>query len=247
MFRMSSVFVRADSPLRRAEDLAGKRVGLPEWAQTAAVYTRGWLAEHLGLDLTTIDWIQAGVNEPGRREKVDLRLPKGIRLTPMPETSLTDLLLSGRVDAVFSAHPPAPFEADTGQIRQLLADTMTVERAYYKATGIYPIMHVIAVRHAVLKRHPWVAQNLFKAFAQARDNAVARLLELTASRVPLPWAAVHAREEIATFGALFPYGTAANQATLEAFLRFCTHQGVTSRALTVDELFPATVRANYRI
>jgi 4,5-dihydroxyphthalate decarboxylase len=246
-FRSSSMFVRADSTLRAPEDLLGRRVGVPEWAQTAAVYTRGWLSESLGLDLAAIDWVQAGVNQPGRREKVELHLPNGIRLTSMPDDTLTGLLLRGEIDAVFSAHPPAPFESNTGEIRQLLPDPMAIERSYYDATGIFPIMHVIAISDSVLTEHPWVAQNLFKAFTSARNAGVGRLLDLTASRVPLPWAAVHARQAIKDFGELFPYGVASNLATLEAFLRFCATQGVTSRMLTVGELFAATVQSTFRI
>ena len=114
-FRQSSIFVPSHSPLREAEDLAGKKVGIPEWAQTAAVYTRGWLMHELGIDLTEIQWYQAGVNEPGRREKVALALPKGVSCTVAEDRSLTEMLLEGEIDAVFSAHPPRPFELRTGK------------------------------------------------------------------------------------------------------------------------------------
>src|SRR3712207_3424288 len=99
-FRHSSLYVRADSDITRPEQLAGKRVGLPEWAQTAAIYSRGMLAHDFGVDLTSIHWHQAGVNDPGRVEKVKLNLPQGLRYTPVPEKSLTGMLLAGDVDAL---------------------------------------------------------------------------------------------------------------------------------------------------
>src|SRR6202035_3720599 len=119
IFRHSSIFVRRDGAVRTPQDLAGKRIGLPEWAQTAAVYSRGLLAHQYGIDLAGIEWIQAGVNEPGRGEKVALNLPPGIRLTPAPTKSLSRMLVEGEVDAVFSAHPPDCFESGEANITQL--------------------------------------------------------------------------------------------------------------------------------
>jgi 4,5-dihydroxyphthalate decarboxylase len=247
MFRMSSIYVRADSALTSPEQLAGLRVGLPEWAQTAAVYTRGWIAETVGIPLSSINWVQAGVNQPGRAEKVAVALPAGVNLRPAPETSLTELLRSGGVDAVFSAHPPAPFEAGTGEFRQMISDTQKVEEDYFRSTGIFPIMHVVAIRDAVLKEYPWVAQNLYKAFLAARATSLARLEELTASRFPLPWAAHHARAYYALFGELFPYGTDANHQTLEAFSRFAHQQGLSDHLIDIKDLFVPSTATSFRI
>jgi 4,5-dihydroxyphthalate decarboxylase len=247
MFRQSSIYVRADSDLRDAAQLKGKRIGLPEWAQSAAVYSRGWLMETLGIPLAEIEWFQAGVNQAGRKEKVTLNLPEGVQCTAVPQSSLTEMLLDGRLDAVFSAHPPAPFEAGTGEIRHLIPDVRAVERDYFEQTGIFPIMHVIAIRNAALERNPWIAQNLYKAFCAARAASLHRMFELTASRFPLPWASSLAEDAKALFGELFPYGVEANRTTLEAFLRFAHAQGVTSRQLAVEELFAASTLSEFRI
>src|SRR4029077_9506987 len=101
---------------------AGKRIRVPEWAQTAAVYSRGLLAHEYGVDLASIHWHQAGVNEPGRREKVALELPPGFRLTVAAERSLSEMLLGGDLDAVLSARPPAPFLVGDPRVRRLFAD-----------------------------------------------------------------------------------------------------------------------------
>lgn len=246
VFRQSSIFVRCDSSLREAEGLAGRKVGIPEWAQTAAVYVRGWLMHDLEIGLADIEWYQAGVNKPGRREKVALRLPPGVTCTPVPEKSLTEMLLGGELDAVFSAHPPLPFEQGSGEIRQLFDEPKSVEREYYLRTGIFPIMHVIAIRREVLDNNPWVAMNLMKGFQEARARSLLRAGELTASRFPIAWAQNSFSETCELFGASpFPYGLEENRRTLEAFLLFCYEQGVCERQLTPEELFPAEVGTQY--
>ena len=106
VFRQSSVYIRPDGPVTKAEDLAGRKVGIPEWGQSAAVYSRGWLQHDIGIPLSDIHWMQAGVNQPGRKEKVSLKLPDGIQYTPRPDKSLSEMLLEGEIDAILTAHPP---------------------------------------------------------------------------------------------------------------------------------------------
>jgi len=248
VFRHSSIYVRAGGPVRTPGDLAGCRVGVPEWAQTAAVYTRGLLADQYGVDLRGIDWLQAGVNEPGRAEKVRLSLPDGLRLTPRPDTSLQSLLQYGGIDAMLSAHPPAAFEAGEPWVRRLFDDPAAEERAYYAATGIFPIMHVVALRRTVLQRFPWVAKNLFDAFDAAKRRSQARLLEFTASRIPLPWGPYHAQAARAQFGGdPWPYGVEPNRTTLDAFLGWAHAQGVAQRRMQPNELFAPETLTSVRV
>jgi 4,5-dihydroxyphthalate decarboxylase len=157
------------------------------------------------------------------------------------------MLLDGTLDAVFSAHPPAPFEQGTGHVRTLIADHRRAEEAYHAATDIFPIMHVVAVKRAIFDAHPWIGPNLMSAFEAARRASLARLFELTASRFPLPWAAALASEAKERFGELFPYGVEANRATLEAFLRFAHAQGLADRVLAPEELFASNVLESFRI
>ncbi|HUZ71363.1 MAG TPA: hypothetical protein VMU87_00130 [Stellaceae bacterium] len=248
VFRHSSLYVRRDGPVRAIEDLRGRRIGIPEWAQTAAVYTRGLLVHEYGIPLDAVEWVQAGVGQPGRQEKVELKLPRGVRYSQRPDSSLDRLLLAGGVDAVMSAHAPPSFEAGDSRVARLIPDYRPVEEAYFRKTGIYPIMHVIAVRRAVLDRFPWVATNLLEAFEAAKRRSLARSLEITASRFPVPWIAAiadHARELFG--GDPMPYGIEANRTTLEAFLRFGYEQGVCHRLLQPEDLFPAEVRTTFKI
>jgi 4,5-dihydroxyphthalate decarboxylase len=248
VFRHSAFYVRADRGIRSPKDLEGKTVGIPEWAQTAGMYARGFLAETAGVDLTKIKWVQAGMNEAGREEKVEFKLPPGMQYSQRRDTSISAMLLSGEVDAAISARVPDAFAKGGGKIVRLYPDYRADEMRYYEATGIFPIMHVIAMRRAVFERCPWVAMNLLKAFEQAKERSLERMNDLTASRIPVPWAASIAGEWGKAFGAdPFPYGLEANRKTLEAFCRFAHSQGVTATKLAPDELFPKEVRASVRV
>ncbi|HVV62629.1 MAG TPA: ABC transporter substrate-binding protein [Pseudolabrys sp.] len=248
VFRHSSFYVRADRGIRSPKDLAGKTVGIPEWAQTAGIYARGFLAENCGLDLASIRWVQAGMNEAGREEKVEFTLPKGVRYEQRRDTSISAMLLSGEIDAAISARVPDAFTNGAGKIVRLFPDYRAEEARYYADTGIFPIMHVIAMRRALFERYPWVAMNMFKAFEEAKARSLDRIHDLTASRIPVPWSAAIAGEWGKSFGAdPFPYGVEPNRKTLEAFCRFAHDQGVTAKRLTPDDLFPKEVRASVRV
>ena len=247
-FRHSSIYVRADSALATPAELAGKRIGIPEWAQTASVYTRGLLAHEFGVALTSVAWTQAGVNEPGRKEKVTLHLPPGVRYRSAPDSSLSQLLLDGELDAVLSARAPTPFRDGSGRVRRLLADPRAAELAYWKKTGIFPIMHVVAIRREIIELHPWVATNLLQGFEAAKRRSLERMADVTASPVPLPWVAEYAEASRRILGDDFwPYGVEANRATLDAFLDFAAEQGVSRRRLDVRELFVESTLGSVRV
>jgi 4,5-dihydroxyphthalate decarboxylase len=248
VFRHSAFYVRADRGIATAKDLEGKSVGIPEWAQTAGIYARGFLAETAGVDLTKIKWVQAGVDAAGREEKVEFKLPPGMQYQQRRDSSISAMLLSGEIDAAVSARPPEAFSKSAGKIVRLFPDYRADEAGYYAATGIFPIMHIIAMRRALFERHPWVAMSLLKAFDEAKSRSLERISDITASRIPLPWAATLAEESSKSFGAdPFPYGLEANRTTLEAFCRFAHDQGVTAKKLTPDDLFPKEVRASVRV
>ena len=248
VFRQSSLYVRADSPLKSAAEFAGKRIGIPEWAQTASIYTRGWLAHQVGVPLAEIEWIQAGVNQPGRVEKVELRLPDGIRYRPEPERSLNEMLLAGDIDVAMSAHPPEAAEDASGDIVRLYPNYREIEEDYYRETGIFPIMHVIALRGDTFEANRWIAMNLLKAFEEAKANAMRRAQEITATRFPFAWCFDAAAEARALFGAdFFPYGIEPNRTTLEAFLQYGFEQGVCHRRIAPEDLFPPEVQAEFKV
>jgi 4,5-dihydroxyphthalate decarboxylase len=245
VFRHSMIYAREGGMVDRPEQLAGKRVGIPEWAQTAVIYARGYLAHQVGVALDSVEWVQAGVNEPGRAEKVKLKLPLGVRLRPEPDRSLNEMLLAGDLDAVLSARPPRGLGKG---IRRLIADYEGAEEAYYRETGVFPIMHVIVIKADVLACHPWLAMNLYKAFDEAKRRSIERLSDITASHAPLPWLAPYTERMKALFGEDFwPYGLEKNRNTLQAFVDFAFEQGVCHRRVTLEELFPRQVLTSFKV
>lgn len=243
VFRQSAIYVGAQSGIVEAKHLEGRRVGIPEWAQTAGIYARGYLQHHCGVRLNEIHWVQAGVNEAGRKEKVNLSLAPGVSIEPIADRSLSEMLASGQLDAVISAREPDCFVSGHPRVRRLWPDTRPREESYYQETGVFPIMHAIVIRHAVLDRFPWIAMNLFKAFEAAKANALRHLGRATTSRVPFAWAYNAVAEAKRVFGDdPWPYGLEPNRRTLEAFLQYSHEQGVTARKLSVEELFPREVQ-----
>jgi 4,5-dihydroxyphthalate decarboxylase len=238
-FRQSSFYVAAVAGITGPGDLAGRRVGIPEWAQTAGIYARAYLQHQCGVSLGDIHWVQAGLNEAGRKEKVNLSLPEGVAIESVQDRSLTDMLLRGNLEAIISAREPEAFLAGDPRIVRLWADYRPLEEAYYRATEIFPIMHVIVVKSTTLDRDPWIAMNLFKAFEEAKENSLHGLASATTSRIPVPWFREALREAREIFGDdCWPYGIEPNRRTLEAFLQYCCEQGITGRNLQIEELFP---------
>ncbi|OGA66352.1 MAG: hypothetical protein A3G81_33300 [Betaproteobacteria bacterium RIFCSPLOWO2_12_FULL_65_14] len=240
VFRHSAIYVGRDSAIKKPKDLEGRKVGVPEWAQTAGIYVRGLLQHEYGVDLARIDWYQAGVQQPGRIEKVKLNLPAGVRVTPVPGKSLAQMLAGGELDAVISARDPGG--------KRLFDDYISLEAEYFKKTRIFPIMHVMVLRRAVYERDRWIAMNLLKAFEEAKRKSMARLVEIGLSHVPMPWLAEHARRWRSVAGEDFwPYGIEGNRPTLEAFTQYAYEQGVTARRLEVEELFAPETRESFKI
>jgi 4,5-dihydroxyphthalate decarboxylase len=246
VFRHSSMYVRSDSQIDHPSQLRGRRVGIPEWAQTAAVYSRALLVHEYGVPLSDVEWFQAGVNQPGRKEKVGLAIPDGISYTQVPTRSLSDMLVAGDLDAVFSAHPPECFEHGDGSVVRLVRDAATVEREYFARTRIFPIMHTVAIRREVVEENPWVPATLFKGFEEAKRRSLRRVEDMTISRFPVPWLQACAGS-VGADDDPWPYGVEKNRATLDAFLEYAYEQGVVSARLSPERLFAASVDEGFRI
>ncbi len=241
VFRHSAIYVRPGAGIAAPKDLEGRRVGVPEWAQTAGIYVRGLLQHEYGVDLRAIDWVQAGVNAPGRKEKIALTLPPGLKLTPAPDKSLSGMLASGEIDAAVSAREP-------GNAKRLFEDYQPLELAYWRKTRIFPIMHVVVLRRETYERNRWLAMNLMQAFEIAKQRSLARAIELSVSHMPLPWVADSASRWRDLAGKDFwPYGVEPNRATLEAYLQYAFEQGVCRRRLAVEEVFAPETLSSYKI
>ena len=250
VFRHGSIFVHDNSPVKTAADLKGRRVGVPQWTQTAVTYVRGFLQHECGVPLTSIDWIQAGVNQAGRKEMTTFELPAGFKLTSVPDNSLGPMLVSGEIDAVISARPPNVFLDGRHGVKRLIPDYREQERRYFQKTGIFPIMHVMVLRRDAYEANRWIARNLMEAFEQAKRACLPELYQGQTSFLPTAWGNDHAEETNRLLfgdGDPWPYGVEQNRKTLEPFLGFCHEQGVTRRRLALEELFPKEVSVELRI
>ena len=194
-FRHSCIYVNADSGIREPKDLIGKRIGNPEYQMTAPVWIRGILSDEYGVPVTSATYFQGGEEEPGRPEKLPLKLPPEIQVRSIPlDRTLSAMIVSGEIDALYATRAPSTFKTAPDRVRRLLENYPAAEREYFQKTKIFPIMHVIAIRRDVYEENPWVAQSLFKAFTLAQREAYEDLRETAALKVMLPWLVWHTEE-----------------------------------------------------
>jgi 4,5-dihydroxyphthalate decarboxylase len=249
MFRHSCVYVNVDSGIDKPEDLVGKTVGCPEYQMTAAVWLKGILADRHGVPVESVRYRTGGLEQPGRSE-TPMELPPQFDVRPIPSTStLSELLDSGEIDALYTAHMPSSFAQGSPRVRRLWSDTADVEQQYFAETGIFPIMHTVVVRSDVYAANPWVMRSLTAAFEAAKEKATADLFETTALKTMLPWLTAEAERTRDVFGTndFWPYGLEANHDTLSTFLRYSHEQGLSPRRLAPEELFAPETLAVSRI
>jgi 4,5-dihydroxyphthalate decarboxylase len=244
-FRFGIIYVNRARGIHAPGDLRGKRIGVPEWAQTATVYARGFLAHDFGVPLTGVEWVQAGINERGRAEKVEMELPAGVRITRVSDKSLSEMLDAGEIDGLIGATVPACFGTNPDVVR-LFPDFRTMDERFFARTRVHPIMHVVAMRKAILRDNPWAARNLLNAFDEARRRSLARLAR--SGHFALPWHAEHAAAMREMFGGdYFPYGVEANRAALTMFLQYAYEQGIAHRRVQPEDIFPAGISVSAQV
>lgn len=237
MFRHQSIYVNKESGITTPADLIGKRVGVPEYQLTAVVWQRGILAEHYGVPVESVKYFTGGMEQPGRFEKIKLKLPPEISVTPIAaDQTLSALLAAGELDAVYAAGEPVGF-GTLPQLGRLFEDFQSAEIDYYRKTGIFPIMHVIAVKRSVYEANPWIARSLTKAFNESLEIAYADLAQRNALMVMLPWLARHLDETVSVLGPRYwDYGLEANRHVLETFSRYSHEQGLAARPRAAEDI-----------
>ena len=239
-FRHGCIYVRKGAGIRRPQDLKGKRVGTTQYSSTAVTYMRGMLKDEYGLEARDMHWFMGGLTKPTETPLIPLDLPPEIRLDFVPEgDTLERMMVEGRLDALLSIYIPKLFEDGWEGIERLFPDFKSVEKDYYARTGIFPIMHTIALREDVVREHPWVPASLYAAFCEARDIALEGLWDTDALRLGLPWLIDHVEEAWRTFGKDFwAYGLAANRPALEALGRYVHEQNFSPRVVRAEEIWP---------
>jgi 4,5-dihydroxyphthalate decarboxylase len=187
-----------------------------------------------------INWVQGGLENPGRREKFPLNLPPGFPLTAAPDgRSLSQMLAEGELDVVMAARRPSVFTSGHPKVRRLYPDYRAAERDYFRKTGIFPIMHAVGVRRDIHDKHPWLAASIYKAFVQAKRLSEAEFAETTALKIGLPWVNAEYDATRELMGDDFwSYGlNDANRRTLAAMARYSYQQGLAVRLISVEEMF----------
>ncbi len=238
-FRHSCIYVRADAGINEPRDLIGKRVGSTQFAATAVVFMKGMLKDEYGVDQSDMEWFIGGLDKPTETPLIPLATPPGVRLRFLGAgETLENMMAEDRLDALLSIYIPPSFLAGSPRIRRLFPDYRDVEKNYYRRTGIFPIMHTLAMRRDVHDAHPWAAKSLFDAFLTARKLALDELYDTDALRVGLPWLLDHVEELWSVFGRdWWPYGIEANRPTLEALGRYVFEQGLSPRVLAPEDMF----------
>ena len=237
LFRHSAIYIRTDRGIQGPEDLAGKLVGVPEYQMTAALWIRGILQDQFGVAPHAMRWRTGGLEDPGREEKSKLAIP-GLDLAPIPPSeTLSGQLASGALDALVSALAPSCFGPDPA-IARLFPDYRAAEEAYYRASGIFPIMHVVGIRKSLVQRHPWLPVSVFNAFVRAKDFNTRNMEKIGHLFTTLPWPVEELQRARALMGHDFwSYGVDTNRRELDAITRYAHEQGLTSRRIALDELF----------
>jgi 4,5-dihydroxyphthalate decarboxylase len=237
-FRHRCIFINTTSGIERPEDLRGKRMGVPEYSMTAAVWLRGLFQHEYGVPPEEIDWVQAGEEHPGRKDRVDFEMPAGVRMESRPDTTLNAMIESGEIDAMMSPRMPTCFLNGSPRVRRLFPNYKQAEMEYFRKTGLFPIMHVMVIRRAIYDAHPWVAQSLYKGFCAAKDLCMKELYDTNVLRVSLPWTSAEYEETRALMSSdYWPYGIAPNRANLETLHSYLYEQGLIKQRLNLDELF----------
>jgi 4,5-dihydroxyphthalate decarboxylase len=238
-FRHTSIFIRTDKGIREPRDLIGRRVGTPEYQLTACVWARAFLEDDYGVKPSDVTWVLGGIEQPGRPEKIKLKLPADIRLETAPEgKSLNVLLEDGQIDAFIGPRAPSCFDRGHPHVDWLFSDPAAEAADYFRRTGVFPIMHVLGLRRELAQENPWLPAAILKAFEQSKAVALAKLKDVAATKVTMPFVEEQLRSIRRLMGEDFwPYGLDANRKVLDTFLEHHYRQGLSPRRVKAEELF----------
>ncbi|MEA3026305.1 MAG: 4,5-dihydroxyphthalate decarboxylase [Alphaproteobacteria bacterium] len=231
-FRHGNVYINPQSGITKPEDLIGQRIGCTTMQPASNVWINGILQDRHGVPHRQQTWVVE------RDEDAPFARPAWLKVERVPRgKAAVSMLLDGELPALMTPQTPKPILDGDKRIARLFPDHVERERAYFKETSIFPIMHVTAIKQEIVDRYPWVPMMLCRAFEEAKQLAYQRMANVRV--VPLPWFAAHWEEERKLFGPdPWAYGLgAANRKTLETAVRYTHEQGMTSRLMTVDEIF----------
>jgi 4,5-dihydroxyphthalate decarboxylase len=247
-FFHTRILVRSEAGISAPADLRGKRVGVPEYQQTAAIWGRGVLQHEFGVHAREIEWFMERGADKSHGGATGFAAPAGVRVNQIPpSTNIGELLLAGELDATLLYltnrnlvdRSRIDLSADP-RVRPLFADRAAEGRRYYTKTGIYPINHTVVVRRALLERHPWIALNLYSTFAAARERLARQADAFLAPYLDTGVLGDDAKRALTRDPT--GYGIKAARPVLETIAQYVHEQGLTERRVALDEIFaPSTM------
>ena len=243
LFRHKSIYIRTDRGIKTPADLRGRKVATVGYSSSGLTHVRGILQEQYGVKPEEIEWISvqkdSGANLTGGVSDWEKIRPAGVSITDAPaDEDESTLLISGKVDAILHPADPMVYQDRNPIVERLFKDHRTVEREYFSETGIFPIMHCVAIRKKTAKANPWLAKAVFEAYSEAKFNDYEYMRKVGWVMDSLPWYGQEFNETRELMGNNFyPYGLKASKASFEAAFRYTYEQGLSNRLVTLEEMF----------
>ena len=248
VFRHKSIFVRKDRGIARPQDLAGKRIATPGYSSTSLTWIRGMLEDEYGIKPSDVEWYVSAkdstLEDSGGASKFENVLPSNLKIRTGPAgKDESEMLADGDVDALFHAMEPRCYVEGDARVGRLFENFRATEQAYFRKTGIFPIMHAVAIRRKLLDDHPQLARAIFAAYCEAKSISTRQLEKLGWANISLPWIAQEIQDTQKLMGKNYwPYGFDSNRKTLETLCRYSHRQGLASRRIDASELFHPSSR-----
>lgn len=246
MFFHTGILVRTDRGILQPQDLRGKRVGVPEYQQTSALWSRGILEHEFGVKAQDIDWFMERGPEMSHGGATGFKPPPGVRLNQIaPTSNIGEMLVSGELDATLlylnkrNLVDRSTIDIDqVAVVKPLFRDQQAEMRRFFAKTGIYPINHAVVIKRELYERHPWLALNLFHAFMAAKTEVERETLETIQSYFDTGLIDPAGRQGLLADPKA--YGMKASRQVIETISQYVHEQGLTERRVAVEEMFAAS-------
>jgi 4,5-dihydroxyphthalate decarboxylase len=241
-FRHGFIYVNTAKGIRKPTDLIGRKIGIQSFQVSANLWLRGILESEYGIPHRSLEWFAE------LDEDIEFSPPSDLKLTRLgPSDSIEEMLLSGELDAVMHSDIIAPILKRDPRVARLFPDYRKEEERYFQKTGIFPIMHVMAIREDVIEKHPWIPINMYRLFNDAKNHAMVRMQN--PRLVPLAWYREAWEEQEDLLGTdPWEYGPSdKNRNSLETLVRYSHQQGLISRLIPLDEMFVSVFQGRKRV
>lgn len=242
-------WVRSDAGIGRPQDLRGKRVGVPEYQQTAALWTRGILEHDFGVKPNEMDWYMERSSERSHGAATGFQPPAGVKFQYIDAAkSIGSMMMNDELDAtlLYIGQPSlvdrstVRFDETNTKVRPLFADAAAEAQRFYASTGIFPINHGVVMRRSLYERHPWLALNIYNAFRLAKEHVMAEASRRAATHLELGLLGPSAGAALSRD--VYPYGVRSNRKTLDTMTAYSAEQGLTPHQVAIEDIFaPSTL------